>query len=471
MVAADAAAEQVVSVENIVKPHTRIITEEELAKHNSAKDCWLAINGKVYDVTTWLSKHPGGGLVLVNCSGRDATDAFLAYHKPPARKYLRAFEIGELATKDAELDPLTKDYREMLAELETSELMRARAGYYARHCLLVLMFLVAAVVLVRLSHHPVALAVSSFCLALFWQQCAFIGHDSGHNGIFQDNKADSILGVIAGDLLTGISIGWWKRTHNNHHVVCNSVDHDPDIQHVPFIAITTKFFNSVHSFYKGHEMPFDSFARCMVSCQHYTFYILMTVARINLWAQSVGTMIYTEDVKLRTAECVALSVHWLWLGALLSYVPTWSGKAAYLAFACAVSGILHVQICLSHKSMHTYLGLPEDGSWVKMQMATTMDVACPRWMDWFHGGLQNQIEHHLFPRVPRHNLRHLTPRVRELCARYNVPYKSVSFFHANVILMRSLRSVALAARAAECSSASKHAVANSPLWDALNLQG
>jgi delta8-fatty-acid desaturase len=51
--------------------------------------------------------------------------------------------------------------------------------------------------------------------------------------------------------------------------------------------------------------------------------------------------------------------------------------------------------------------------------------------DWFHGGLQFQIEHHLFPRVPRHNLRAVQPHVKAFCARHHLPYVSVTFAEAN----------------------------------------
>ena len=66
-------------------------------------------------------------------------------------------------------------------------------------------------------------------LGCFWQQLAFIGHDLGHNGITHIQAVDNILGIFVGNFVGGISIGWWKRSHNVHHIVCNSVDHDPDI--------------------------------------------------------------------------------------------------------------------------------------------------------------------------------------------------------------------------------------------------
>jgi hypothetical protein len=64
----------------------------------------------------------------------------------------------------------------------------------------------------------------------------------------------------------------------------------------------------------------------------------------------------------------------------------------YLLVSHGVSGLLHVQITLSHFSMETFMGLPytpnkEKDEWFRLQLKTTMDVDCPEWMDWFHGGL------------------------------------------------------------------------------------
>merc|ERR1711871_922689 len=105
-----------------------------------------------------------------------------------------------------------------------------------------------------------------------------------------------------------------------------------------------------------------------------------------------------------------MGVYWAWFSTLVSYTSSWPELAAYVIISHGFSGILHVQITLSHFCMETFtkeqpVYTSDDNDWFKVQLATTMDVDCPQWMDWFHGGLQFQIEHHLFPRLPRHNLR------------------------------------------------------------------
>ena len=130
------------------------------------------------------------------------------------------------------------------------------------------------------------------------------------------------------------------------------------------------------------------------------------------------------------------------------------------------SGILHVQIVLSHWSMHTYEGRAYNGAddeWYVTTMRTTMNVDTPPLLDWVHVGLQFQIEHHLFPRLPRHNLRIARDMVRAVAAKHFPPgsaactrlfplghaYHEPGFWEANVEMWRSLKRAAHAARAAE----------------------
>ena len=69
-------------------------------------------------------------------------------------------------------------------------------------------------------------------LGAVWIQSGWIGHDSAHCGLVGHKKIDRIIQLVAGNCMSGISIGWWKRNHNAHHISCNSLDFDPDLQNV-----------------------------------------------------------------------------------------------------------------------------------------------------------------------------------------------------------------------------------------------
>ncbi|XP_065871087.1 acyl-lipid (9-3)-desaturase-like [Euphorbia lathyris] len=102
---------------------------------------------------------------------------------------------------------------------------------------------------------------------------------------------------------------------------------------------------------------------------------------------------------------------------------------------------------------------------LKIWTMGTLNINCSTWMDWFHGGLQFQIEHHLFPRLPRRNLRKISLFVIELCKKHNFLDTSASFFKANEMALKTLQTVALQARDL------KNPVSKNLVWEAVNAHG
>ncbi|XP_073013631.1 cytochrome b5-like [Typha latifolia] len=77
----------------------KVYTLGEVSKHNTPKDCWLIINGKVFDVTKFLEDHPGGDDVLLSSTGKDATDDFEDVgHSNTARAMMDEYCVGEIDT-------------------------------------------------------------------------------------------------------------------------------------------------------------------------------------------------------------------------------------------------------------------------------------------------------------------------------------------------------------------------------------
>jgi len=295
-----------------------------------------------------------------------------------------------------------------------------------------------------------------------------VGHDAGHNGVTLNRKIDSTIGLLVANLGSGISMGWWKSTHNVHHYVPNHIQHDPDVQHLPVLAVSDKFFSSLYSFYHERRMIFNQASRLIVSYQHIFFYPLMAVARFNLYLQSWMYMLFVNG-KFQTVE-LALTTCWAcWTFYFLSFSISWRIAVAVLLVSHIVAGILHVQIVLSHFPMETITEVPyknDNEQWVDIQLKTTMDIDCPWWMMWFHGGLQHQTAHHLFPRVPRHNLTRLRGRVEEFCAKHGRKYVSASFFEGNRMMIANFSKAAAAARAGRFVK-----FEDTMIWEALNSQG
>lgn len=163
----------------------------------------------------------------------------------------------------------------------------------------------------------------------------------------------------------------------------------------------------------------------------------MGLARFNLYILSMHHLIMgprppraTEWV--RKTEITSIMCYWFLFGYCLVWrtLPDWPTRILFVLISHTVTMPLHVQITLSHWGMST-ADLGEDESFPQRQLRTTMDVDCPAWLDFLHGGLQFQAVHHLFPRIPRHNLRRLQVYVRQFCEESRIKYSILGFVDGN----------------------------------------
>lgn len=452
------------------------VTRAEVARHDKPDDLWIIVGDKVYDLTKWAHLHPGGRKSLHVMAGRDGTDAFEQYH--PAwvwEKRLPYFEVARLQKGEKEEpSPFVADMRALRQDLLEEGMFETRYSYYVSKYIILTALFATALYLTFTGTSPWTRLLGAVFMGVFWQQQAFVGHDTAHTAITHDMEVDHLTGMIVGNTLGGIAIGWWKSTHNVHHVVCNSVEADPDIQHMPIFAVTDKILaKPFYSLYHLKWVTFDPLSKLLVSFQHYLYYPIMCLARFNLYLQSLILLLSpNSDVKYpRTELALCLTFH-AWFTAMLFTLPTATERIAYLLIANGVTGLLHVQITLSHFAMETYHGITytdnDREGWFHTQLRTSLDVDCPKWLDWLHGGLQFQVEHHMFPRLPRHNLRYVHERVRAICAKHGETHHTQTFVQCNRRVIAALRDAANKARATPWSEC---VWSTSMLSQGLNAQG
>ncbi|KAL4980402.1 fatty acid desaturase-domain-containing protein [Aspergillus desertorum] len=299
-------------------------------------------------------------------------------------------------------------------------------------------------------------SVSALFLGCFWHQLVFSAHDAGHIAITHNYQVDSAIGILIADYLGGLSLGWWKRSHNVHHIVTNEPEHDPDIEHMPFFAISHRFFMNLRSTYYDRVMYFDAFSSFMLKYQHYLYYPILLFGRFNLYRLSWEYLILGQGPRKGPAwwhrwfEIAGQIFFWTWFGYWVLYcsIPTWGSRLGFLFISHMVTAPVHVQITLSHFAMSTAdLGVQE--SFPQKMLRTTMDVDCPAWLDFFHGGLQFQAIHHLYPRIPRHNLRRTQKLVLEFCRDTGIPYALFTFTDGNKEVIGRLGDIAKQVRILE----------------------
>lgn len=443
---------------------------------------------RVLRLDSWMEKHPGGKLTIRHMVGRDATDEINAYHSSKVLKTMGAFQIGRIegvwvnftppirggiflkegeekkielvagcgsldfgskaiqqeVDRDLKLYPSVdiKTQHDIVLKYQDLHRRVKEAGHYncryieyakeaSRFCTLFLIFLV----FLRYEWY----LTSAVFLGLFWHQIMFTAHDAGHMGITSRFHIDTLIGIFVADFCCGLSIGWWKSSHNVHHLITNQPEHDPDIQNVPLFATSPIFFKSIKSsYYDDFQFKWDAFANVAVQVQHYLYYPIMCVARFSLYLLSWIFLLSNKAPKLgaaawtRPTEILFMFGYWYLFGYALLWksIPTWTLRVAFVLVSHFVTMPLHVQITLSHWAMST-TDLGETESFAQKQLRTTMDVECPAWFDFIHGGLQFQAVHHLFPRVPRHNLRAVQVMVKEFCKDVGIEYKILRFVDGN----------------------------------------
>lgn len=337
------------------------------------------------------------------------------------------------------LDAATQDnivdkYRQLDARIRAAGLYQCNYAAYAVECARYALFCGLFVYFLRAGWW----ATSAFWLGCFWHQLVFSAHDAGHMGITHRFHADSVIGIVIADFLGGLSLGWWKRNHNVHHIVTNSPEHDPDIEHMPFFAISHRFLTSLRSSYYDRVMAYDAFAKLLLRVQAYSYYPILLFGRFNLYRLSWEYLLGAQAPRSgpawwhRWLEIAGQVFFWYWFGYGVVYrsIPTAGARLAFVLVSHMVTMPLHVQITLSHFAMSTAeLGPAE--SFPQRMLRTTMDVDCPQWLDFFHGGLQFQAIHHLYPQVPRHNLRAAQRLVQDFCEDVGIPYALYGFVGGN----------------------------------------
>ncbi|KAH7175247.1 fatty acid desaturase-domain-containing protein [Dactylonectria macrodidyma] len=314
---------------------------------------------------------------------------------------------------------------------------------------------------------------AAFWLGVLWHQLGFVVHDASHIAITHSYQIDSIIAILVADFLGGLSAGWWKWSHNVHHIVTNAPEHDPDIEHLPIFAVSHRLLANLRSTYYDRVMKYDAAAKVLLRIQAWTYYPILSLARFNLFFLSLDYLIAGRGPKKgpaawhRWLEMCGQVFFWTWFGYGLLYkmLPDNQTRLIFMLISNVVASPLHLQIVLSHFAMST-MDLGPDESFAQRMLRTTMDIDCPEWLDFFHGGLQFQVIHHLFPRVPRHNLRTTQKLVQEFCNEVGIPYALYGFAGGNKKVIGRLAEVSR--QAAILAKCQKSIVENGN-WSGVNV--
>jgi fatty acid desaturase len=320
------------------------------------------------------------------------------------------------------------EYTQLSRQIKQAGLLDRRRGWYGAKIGLNLALLaagVAAFAMLGASWWQLAVAVY---LAVVSTQLAFVGHDAGHRQVFRSRRANDRVGLVHANLLVGVSFDWWVAKHNRHHTNPNHEDLDPDI------SITALAFTP------GQASAKHGLVRMLARHQAWLFFPLLLLEAAHLHLASAKAVLRGAG-RANAVEGLLLVAH---VAAYLAAVLVVLSPLQALAFGVVHQGLFGLYLgCAfapNHKGMPT-LTRDEELDFLRRQVLTSRNVAGSRLVDFVLGGLNYQIEHHLFPNMPRPNLRRAQPLIRAFCQQHQLPYTEASLFGSYAQALRHLHAV------------------------------
>ena len=327
------------------------------------------------------------------------------------------------------------EFTDLMRIVQDAGLMRRRYGYYwSKFALLTLLLAgcVAAIVIVGSSWWQLAIAAA---LAALLTQIAFLGHDAAHRQIFRSGKWNDWASLIIANLYGGLSYGWWNNKHSKHHAKPNQRETDPDMMNGILVWET----ESLPETRKG-------FRGWMTAHQGYWFFPLLLLEGLNLHVAGIKMIFGKGKVKRRAVEIVFITVRLGGYFALLFWLLPVGLAFAFIGVQMGLFGVfMGGSFAPNHKGMPT---VPKDSriDFMSRQVLMSRNITGGPFVDTALGGLNYQIEHHLFPSMARPHLRKVQPIVKEFCAARGIRYTETTLIGSYKIVIAYLNRVGLAAR-------------------------
>uniref|UniRef100_A0A8C0FVQ8 Fatty acid desaturase domain-containing protein n=1 Tax=Bubo bubo TaxID=30461 RepID=A0A8C0FVQ8_BUBBB len=324
-------------------------------------------------------------------------DAFVAFHndKSLVKKYLKSLLIGELAPDQPSFESnkkksLLEDFRELRCTVEKMGLLRPNYTFFFLIFLHIMVLDAASWLVVwyfGISLLPFMVGMAFFIVAQI--QMGWFQHDLGHCSVFRKPKWNRLLQIVVISVLKGLPASWWNHLHNQHHAKPNCFHKDPDLNMHPLLFSLGKTLSVELGKKKKKFMPYNY--------QHKYFICE-----------------YPHFLAVLYDKCFCV------------YLPRY-GESTWFIW---VSQMNHIPMDIDYD---------KNKDWVSTQLHATCNVKQSLFNDWFTGHLNFQIEHHLFPTMPRHNYWKAAPLVKALCDKHGIQYKSKTLLTAFVDILHSLK--------------------------------
>lgn len=408
---------------------TKIETIDVDINSNISETKEILCDGYFYDVTNFISRHPGGSIIkYYTKNGEDATHAIQQFHQRSAGRVgmlmkalkRRPASDSELAFNEAVLKKnraLTEDFTKLYLELEEEGMFKPSYTHIIFRFVELLIMASVGYALIQCQSY-FANFIGGVLIGLVQGRSGWIQHESGHMSLSGNPKVDRVLHAIFFGVGLGLSSSWWNNQHNRHHAMPQRLHHDVDLNTLPLLAYNVKVVKNS-----------KDGKRFWIQYQSFLFVLFDTLLVGILWC------LYIHPKYVFKHRCyfqlATMLVHW-WL---ISHLGFWPGLLS--------SWVLSVYLFLNFTLSHTHLPVTtEPTHWVEYSLLHTADVEQTPWCDWWMGYLNYQIEHHLFPTMPQFRHPRIKDRVRALAKKHNIPYHVYSYREAMEKTFRNMSNVA-----------------------------
>jgi|SRR5579863_1839981 len=334
------------------------------------------------------------------------------------------------------------EYAELKSLIKTRGLFEKTPAYYAIRLTLILGCLTFSLAVLAIIHRHIWLVMADAALLAFASaQLSFMVHDACHRQICSTPAGNDLLALIFGNLLLGVSKNWWMHSHNLHHANPNQVGLDPDVE-IPVLAFTTEQAENG-----------GRFRRLVMRYQAYLFTPLLLLEAWNLTFQGIRFFARGETAN-RPTEMVLVACHYILYGALafslLHPLPA-------VLFLLVHRALLGAYLGMTFATNHTGMPMLREGEqmdFLRRQLLTARNLKAHRITDFLFGALSCQIEHHLFPNIPRKNLRQAATVVKAYCRERGLPYYETSLVRCYREVFQHLHRMGASVRNAKEAAAS-----------------
>ena len=337
------------------------------------------------------------------------------------------------ASRGTKQQEFTSDFSALMAQVKEAGLLARRPGWnLLRFSLLGLGYAAAFSMLFLIGQSWWQLATAVVFGALF-TQTAYVAHDAAHRQIFSGRKVGEWVSTVIGNLFIGLSYGWWLKKHNAlHHANPNKVGVDGDIAPGALVFVAED----------ARERT--GFAKWFAARQGWFFLPLLTLAGLQLHVNSVAAIIRGQSsIKRRWVEGVLIAIRLLGFPVLAIWAAGPLIGCVFLIVQVAVFGVhMGGSFAPNHKGQPI---VPKDVKidFLRRQTLMSRNISGGRPMGFLMGGLNYQIEHHLFPSMPSVNLHKVQPMVREYCRQKDIAYTETTLLESYRIIIRYLNRVGL----------------------------